>query len=144
MNRFTKISATGERLPSEATDHVAVIDSTSNLQWLVPYATKKQVDHSKAADAVAKLDTLGFTDWRLPTRAELLTLVDDTRHNPAIDIDAFPGTKSDWHWTSTPAAWSPSDAAWIVYFDGGGCYNAPRSYDACVRAVRSVVPASGQ
>ena len=144
MNRFTKISATGERLPSEATDHVAVIDSTSNLQWLVPYATKKQVDHAKATAAVAKLDTLGFTDWRLPTRAELLTLVDDTRHNPAIDIDAFPGTKSDWHWTSTPAAWSPADYAWIVNFDLGLCLSFHRNGDACVRAVRSVVPASSQ
>jgi hypothetical protein len=145
MNQFIKIAATGEPLPAEAADaHVVVRDAAHNLEWLVAYTTKKPVNHKKAEAAVAKLKTLGHTDWRLPTRVELLTLVDDTKFRPAIDTNFFPGTESDWHWTATPAAWSPSDCAWLVGFSYGGASANHRSSAACVRAVRSVVPASGQ
>jgi RNA-directed DNA polymerase len=44
----------------------------------------------------------------------------------------------------SPAAWSPSDYAWIVNFNNGNANNNHRNNDACVRAVRSVVPASGE
>jgi hypothetical protein len=56
--------------------------------------------------------------WRLPTRAELLTLVDPTKYNPAIDATAFPSTPSDYFWSSSAYAGS-SGNAWYVYFYNG-------------------------
>ena len=79
---------------------------------------------------------LGFDDWRLPTRAELAALIDDTRHEPAIDTNFFPRVKPRWHWTSTPAAWS-SASAWLVGFDNGYVsYSGPRISGGFALAVR--------
>jgi hypothetical protein len=94
----------------------------------------------KEAEAhVAKLNSesyAGFADWRLPTRVELLTLVDDTKWNPAIDTEKFADCKSDWYWTSTPAANSPTDYAWFVYFYYGNANWNHHDNHAFVRAVR--------
>ncbi|WP_119395037.1 Lcl C-terminal domain-containing protein [Salinibius halmophilus] len=52
----------------------------------------------------------GLTNWRLPTRTELLGLVDygfndspDGLRNAAIDMKFFPGTRPDQYWVSSPA-----------------------------------------
>ena len=87
------------------------------------------------ADAACK--ALG-EGWRLPTRRELVSLVDDTRHAPAIDAEVFPDTQSAAYWTSTPAAWSPSSAAWVVGFCGGYAGVFHHGITAFVRAVRAV------
>lgn len=73
--------------------------------------------------------------WRLPTRAELLTLVDDTRCNPACSI--FPDTPSDWFWSSSPWAGS-SSYAWFVDFYVGYAYSGDVGSYFRVRCVRDV------
>lgn len=110
-----------------------VWDRSTGLIW-TRATIAQEVDHDDALQAALKCD-VGGNKWQLPTRGDLLTLVDDTRHKPAIDTEAFPDTKNDWYWSSTPTAWSAS-AAWIVYFDLGLAYDLDRDYHACVRAVR--------
>ncbi len=112
-----------------------VTDTTSGLMWSKEDVGDRQ-SWEPADKACRALTLAGFSDWRLPTRAELLTLLDDTRHEPAIDVSAFPTCKSNWYWTGTPAAWDPS-CAWIVLFDFGYASSLRRSYGAFVRAVRS-------
>jgi len=120
-----------------------VIDHSTGLMWSKATTAKgKTWAEAKAAAEAVRLG--GFTDWRLPTRAELLTLVDDTRSNPAIDTSRF-DCESDWYWTSTPLASSPSDCAWGVSFGDGNAGYSHQLNDGRVRAVRSVSsPASGQ
>ena len=142
MTRFTKIGADGAQLDQGATDHVAVLDNEHGLMWAVAYATKKPTTQPKAVAAAAKLDLLGHADWRLPTVEELFALADRTKHDPAIDTDFFPGTKSDWHWSSTPWAGSPGSYAWSVSFLNGYAGYDPHGYGGFVRAVRSVARAS--
>ena len=112
-----------------------VTDTTTGLMW-----SKENVGGKcnwEASDkACRELRLAGHKDWRIPTRGELLTLVDDTRSSPAIDIAAFPDTQSDWYWTSTLCAWAPS-CAWIVYFSYGYANDTHRADCAFVRAVRS-------
>jgi len=105
---------------------LTVIDSTTGLEWIAkPLAG--EFEHQKAIDACAALDFADHKDWRLPTRAELLTLVDITRHEPAIDTAAFPDfPKRGWFWTSDLCAWS-SASAWLVYF-GLGSVGSSRRY----------------
>ncbi|KXJ45856.1 DUF1566 domain-containing protein [Marinobacter sp. Hex_13] len=112
-------------------DHSVVTDTKTGLQW-TKATVAEDVTFEKAQEAVEALGK----GWRLPTVDELFSLVDHSKHEPAIDSDAFPDTKNDCYWTSTPCAWNDT-AVWVVYFDDGGVYHGHRSSYACVRAVRS-------
>ncbi len=109
-----------------------VLDNRTGLTWSNTLCDGKNVNQAKAAEACAELGD----GWRLPTVDELFSLVDRSRHSPAINTDFFPDTKKDWYWTSEPYAANP-DVAWIVSFSGGDVCNYNRgSNSACVRAVR--------
>ena len=101
------------------------------LEWSNTLCDGKRVNHAAAEKACAALGK----GWRLPTRAELLSLVDDTRSEPAIDTARFPDTQSGAYWTGTPLA-SDSSCAWVVYFSYGYALNF-HSDLAFVRAVRA-------
>ena len=120
------------------TDHVAIIDHATGLMWAVKSIGDSDGDPMSQADcekACGELRLLNHDDWRLPTRIELAALVDDTRHEPAIDTSLFPGVLPRWHWTSTPCAWS-SASAWGVHFDDGLVSYSPRSFSGFALAVR--------
>jgi hypothetical protein len=70
--------------------------------------------------------------WRLPTRRELLTLVDTQAESPTIDA-AFAGTPSEWFWSATP--WVEGGTAWVVDFSNGAGHYGYKSYTARVRCV---------
>ena len=90
------------------------------------------------ADAITYCETLvlgGQTDWRLPSRIELISIVDYGVFNPSINTTYFPGTISSGYWSSTTSAGYTSDA-WVVYFSvgGTGSYDKTDSnYARCVR-----------
>jgi hypothetical protein len=138
----TKILADGTALPdgSDRTDHVAIIDHATGLMWAVESLgstgdPNEGMNQEACTQRCRELDLLGHTDWRLPTRAELAALVDDNRHEPAIDTGLFPRVKPRWHWTSTEAAWS-SASAWVVGFNGGLVGNGRRYGGGFALAVR--------
>ena len=141
---YTLVLADGTHLPADCgrTDHVAVIDHATGLMWAVeslgsPDDADDGLPQAECAARCAALDLLGHNDWRLPTRSELAGLIDDTRHEPAIDTALFPRVKPRWHWTSTPAAWS-SASAWLVsLYYGSVSYNLRYDHGfglACRRA----------
>ena len=131
---FRKISQDGRMLPADASEWVAVLDTQSNLMWAVEVLP--QQTFAAAAESVAHLTTAGFADWRVPTVEELFCLADRTRRWPAIDTGYFPETPSDWFWSSTVDAASPSDYAWVVGFDDGNSHWGYQDYEGFVRAVR--------
>ena len=132
--RFLKLDSAGQSLPQEATEWDAVLDTTTNLTWSVKET--RAIPQPKAPAAAQKLTTCGFDNWRLPTRTELLTLVDDTRYSPAIDTTFFPNCQSGWYWTSTRAASSPGGCAWVVGFGYGYAGWFGQDLSGFVRAVR--------
>jgi len=77
----------------------------------------------------------GATDWRMPSREELRSIVDYSRKNPAIDVDYFPNTLS-WVWSSSPSPYN-SDFAWNVNFSNGYVNTYNKSNVRQVRLVRS-------
>jgi hypothetical protein len=113
----------------------AVYDSKTKLTWqqTVPATTYSwAAAKTYCADVGA---TLGGTGWRLPTRNELLTIVDYSRQNPSIDPTAFPSTPSNTYWTSSPLAGSSTNA-WYVNFTYGPSNYYGISSSLNVRCVR--------
>jgi hypothetical protein len=76
----------------------------------------------------------GYTDWRLPNRNELHSLVDFSRYDPAID-PVFASVSSV-YWSSTANAYV-TDFAWRVGFNVGGVGDFLMSDSVYVRAVRA-------
>lgn len=113
-----------------------VIDKNTGLTWSRGNVPGGRMNWVKAKGACAALSLGGFSDWRLPTITELLSLVDYERHEPAIDTEAFT-CDSDWYWTSTPAHRSPGDCAWLVSFYDGYSGWSSQGNDGLVRAVRA-------
>lgn len=77
----------------------------------------------------------GASDWRLPNKEELRSIVTYSTTQPAIDTDFFPKTQSSTYWSSSPYAYS-DDSAWSVFFfHGSGAYL--KDSDLRVRLVRA-------
>lgn len=76
----------------------------------------------------------GYSDWRLPTLKELVTLLDHSRINPSINTALFPNTAPFSYWSSTTHAEVPG-GAWYVEFSIGYVQYGPKS-GLYVRAVR--------
>jgi hypothetical protein len=110
----------------------AVAQPAGNLEWSATLLDGKRVDYDAALAAVEALGE----GWRLPTRFELESLLDLSRHDPAIDTEKYPDTKSTWYWTSSACAWNDT-AVWVVDFGGGHVGSDRRGSFACVRAVRA-------
>jgi hypothetical protein len=103
-----------------------VIDTVTGLWWQEPLDTNNSMGFNCAtgctqADAIlycAHLHLGGHCDWRLPTRIELVSIVDVTQQGAAINGSAFPGTPAAIFWTASP--YQPSAGnAWYVNFGGG-------------------------
>lgn len=77
--------------------------------------------------------------WRLPTVAELASIVDLSRTHPAIGVDAFPDTPSADFWTSTPF-FDDTALHWLVNFTYGDTHVSERDGTAFVRVVRDGPP----
>ena len=108
------------------------------------YGTQAQMDAANNtygfANEVNNSALCGYTDWRLPTKEELQTIVDASRTYPSINTTWFPNTQSSYYWSSTPNG-NNNNYAWYVYF-GNGYVDGwlSRGYDSAVRLVRSGPP----
>jgi hypothetical protein len=94
----------------------AVYDKSTKLTWQLDISSTP-VGWAAARDYCHALDLAGG-GWRLPSVNELQTLIDETANDPAIDLKAFPGTPSDYFWTSSILPHFES-FVWTVYFGYG-------------------------
>jgi hypothetical protein len=79
----------------------------------------------------------GASDWRLPTKDELLGIVKLGASYPAIDTTYFPNTQHYWFWSSSPYAFAlGSNFAWGVSFGSGNSNGNGKYYGDYVRLVR--------
>ena len=95
-----------------------VFDKTTGLEW------QREDDNIErtwlaAWHYCADLDLSDHQDWRLPTVKELQSIVNYARATePLINIAAFPNTNSDFYWTASIQASSPT-IVWSVNFNSG-------------------------
>jgi hypothetical protein len=78
----------------------------------------------------------GATDWRLPKKEELRSIVHYGRFNPSIDTNYFPNTMSNWYWSGSPGA-SGSNLSWFVSLSYGNTDDRDSSSSYHVWLVRS-------
>lgn len=78
----------------------------------------------------------GYTDWRLPNKNELESIVEQRCWSPAINAAIFPGTPSNWFWSSSPDA-NTTIRAWNVNFDIGTVSRNTKNNNNQVRLVRA-------
>ena len=109
-----------------------VFDSNLGLEW------QQTISDSTYSweDAVSYCENLtyaGKSDWRLPNKNELITLVNYDRYKPSSD---FPDMPNEFFWSSSTYVVSPV-AIWFVNFSNGhtnGSYKTITHFSVrCVR-----------
>ena len=121
----------------------SVTDNLTGLQW----NQKDELGGGNDKDATitwlnanyyyAGTNYISPFDWRLPTRAELQTILSEPftcTTSPCID-PIFGPTAGDYYWTSSVDPIDPS-LAWVVNFGTGNVGNASKTDTWHVRAVR--------
>lgn len=121
-------------------DAAVVLDTLTELQWENVGANTPSVRSVEDAQAYctsrASTGFASFNDWRLPTRIELVSLIDYTRA-PGMAIDpAFASTPADPFWSSSPVGKPHVAQTWRVDFDTGEVRIASAGSMARVRCVR--------
>jgi hypothetical protein len=87
-----------------------------------------------AADYCASL-SLDGGGWRLPAVKELLSLLDVSRSNPALDAAAFPQATNGTYWSGSDQA-GVAGGKWTVYFVYGNLSWTGATDHNVVRCVR--------
>ncbi len=146
---FTKLGKTGRPIA----DYLGwqdglrmVLDNNTGLVWEVKSPKRSDIncweDKYSWKDAqvkyIANLNKKkygGFSDWRLPNKDELRSIVDYGKTNPAVDTRYFANTQSDFYW-STDVYNMQRPFVWGIFFGlGSGICYTPSS-QRYVRAVR--------
>lgn len=129
-------AATVNPNPASYTDDAEIVrDSVTSLTW-----QKAQVAGQTYAQAKAACDALtlgGSSSWRLPSRIELVTLL-DLGKQPRID-PRFTGTTPTPYWSSSevrPFVAAGNPQYWAVDFGDGNVKKTPATSVASVRCVK--------
>ncbi len=115
-------------------------DSTTDLTWERCSVGQRWTEGRGCTGKAARLNWKQATErgadgWRLPTHAELGTLV-AKGCSPTINPTVFPGMdpSSPWYWSSTSVE---AETAWVVSFSGAPPYGSERKGRFPVRLVKT-------
>lgn len=118
---------------SFASDAESSLDLTTGLRWT--HQVSGALRDFDAALYCAQQKADGARDWRLPTRAELTSLVDFNRDGLMSSAPAFAWNPDTYcHWSASRAAdgWG----SWVVNLWGGKSMTYGDTYTCVVRCVR--------
>ena len=101
------------------------------------YGDSRSADASAYVTAVNAAKLCGYSNWRLPTRAELQALLDYSVASPSPSVDTtwFPNTGAAAYWSASPYL-GTSTKAWAVNFANGYVSSDTRSVKLQLRLVR--------
>ena len=116
-------------------DGKVIYDKATGLMWQKS-GSQEPMTYDKVHNYIRQLNQEGFagySDWRLPTLKEAISLLKPTKMNHELFIDPLFDNEQRWIWTSDL---SSASSAWVVNFVSGLCYYGDFSGGVCVRAVR--------
>lgn len=146
---FTKLGKQGKATNDSSIwedGYRTVLDNNTGLVWEIKSPKKSDINYcenkytwKKAKDAyikgLNKKKYGGFSDWRLPNKDELRSIIDYSKTGPSVDTHYFPNCRSDFYWTSVPYNMQ-KPFIWGLFFGlGSGICYSPLS-ERYVRAVR--------
>jgi len=115
-----------------------VVDNSTGLWWAAA-ESDSELDHDAATAYCLDFRLGGYDDWRMPTRAEVESILDPERHAPALPplFRSYGG----YAWTSTQTAWTrgntgPSRSFFVVDMGYGDVNYYLADYRFRVRPVR--------
>ena len=101
--------------------------------------TAKDFDWYTSSQNTKNDVTAGYSDWRVPNKNELFSLIENACQAPAINQTVFPNTMVSSYWTSSPSIQN-ADSAWNTSFTGhGNTYRVTKTNKLRVRLVRDVL-----
>jgi hypothetical protein len=109
---------TGERFIDNGDGTIS--DTKTRLMWQKQGSTER-LTYAKAEEFVVELNREEWNDWRIPTREELESILDLTKHDPAID--PMFKCESAGYWSSTPVAYYAANAWVVLFYFGVVSYN---------------------
>ena len=115
-----------------------VVDTKTNLQWLILGIT--DLNSSNVLNAVRNIKEAGYSDWRLPTKAELLDL-QETPAAGATPAETASVQKTCCAWVTEP---NSENIEWKFYVDDGNDVWASSKVapDDRIVVVRNYTPAA--
>jgi hypothetical protein len=129
-----------------------VLDRLTGLTWTrnanpaeFPLKWQEALDY---VSGMNQEEVFGFSDWRLPNRRELRSLISHQTKKPALPeghpfINVFLG----WYWTSTTSMINPA-YAWYVHMEGARMFYGNKEQSSLLWPVREkgygILPATGQ
>lgn len=119
--------------PRAIGDAVVVIDHATRLMWQKGGSSLMTLD--KAEDYIGRLNAeryAGFSDWRLPTLEEAMSLLEPEAYDE-IHIDPVFQRGVNFIWTADR---TPTGRGWMIYFYSGILAAETPQFNAWVRAVR--------
>jgi len=122
-------------LERQYSQHTAntVFDASTGLLWQ-QHDDDIMRTWEQAKTYCQSLSLDGVSQWRLPRRSELMSLIDFNQIRPAIDTRFFPGTDLFNYWALTEYT-GTTEHAWTVLFAEGNVYcfrKILQSYTRCV------------
>jgi len=128
-----------------------VLDRLTGLTWLRDAnAAGFPLQWEEALEFVREMNRNiqhGFSDWRVPNRRELRSLMSYQARLPALpEGHPFVNVFSGWYWSSTTAAIAPTHA-WYVHMEGARMFYGNKEQFFLIWPIRgesSVLPSTGQ
>lgn len=116
-------------------DAAVVTDAATGLMWQKAASATDQNTFPELAAYIEQLNAqkfAGFTDWRVPTLLEAMTLLEPAAVNERHLDPVFTG--GNFIWTADTAG---SERGWVIYFYDGYAASERFTFNASVRAVRN-------
>ena len=145
---FSNITTTKELSNYQLNTDGTVLDKSTKLLWsrcLVGQSwdsaskscsgTPQQLDWSEALLEGKRSTLAGYSTWRLPNAKEVLTLIERSCVDPAINLTAFPASNSENIWTGTTTVNEP-ERAWAIAMYSGKNNTKDKNTRLYVRLVR--------